>query len=214
MTTVMVMFIAGLDLRYLWAAAALGIFLAIGFTVMQPYRLSRVIDFLDPEHDVLAKVDPEGHILHYAKKTTSTSDPGYQQRQAKIAIGSGGAFGVGLMQGRQKMLYLPEAHTDFIYGVIGEETGFLGCTALLAGFVVVLWRGIRLYWHATDDFGRYLSLTVTLFVFVQALINISVVLHLAPNKGIPLPLISYGGSSLLSTLILLGMLLSVSEHAS
>jgi cell division protein FtsW len=213
-TTVMVMFIAGLDLRYLWAAAALGIFLAIGFTVMQPYRLSRVIDFLDPEHNVLAKVDPEGHILHYAKKTTSTSDPGYQQRQAKIAIGSGGAFGVGLMQGRQKMLYLPEAHTDFIYGVIGEETGFLGCTALLAGFVVVLWRGIRLYWYATDDFGRYLSLTVTLFVFVQALINISVVLHLAPNKGIPLPLISYGGSSLLSTLILLGMLLSVSEHAS
>ena len=214
LTTVMVMFIAGLDLRYLWAAAALGIFLGIAFVAMQPYRLSRVIDFLDPQHTALAKIDPEEHILHYAKKTTSTSDPGYQQRQAKIAIGSGGAVGVGLMQGRQKMLYLPEAHTDFIYGVIGEETGFLGCIALLAGFLVILWRGLRLYWFANDDFGRYLALTVTLFVFVQALINISVVLHLAPNKGIPLPLISYGGSSLLSTLILLGMLLSVSEHAS
>ena len=85
--------------------------------------------------------------------------------------------------------------------------------ALLAGFLVVLWRGMRLYWYAHDDFGRYLALSVTIFVFVQALINISVVLDLAPNKGIPLPLISYGGSSLLSTLLLLGMLLSVSEHA-
>ena len=104
------------------------------------------------------------------------------------------------MQGRQKMLYLPEAHTDFIYGVIGEETGFLGCIALLAGFLVFFGEGCGCIGMQTT-IGRYLALTVT-FVFVQALINISVVLHLAPNKGIPLPLISYGGSSLLSTLIL------------
>jgi cell division protein FtsW len=121
---------------------------------------------------------------------------------------------MGLMQGKQKMLYLPEAHTDMIYAVVGEETGFLGCAALLAGFVIVLWRGLRLYLHGHDDFGRYLALAVTVCVFTQALINISVVLDLGPTKGIPLPLISYGGSSLLSTLLLLGMLLSVSEHAS
>jgi cell division protein FtsW len=118
------------------------------------------------------------------------------------------------MQGKQKMLFLPEAHTDFIYAVVGEETGFLGCTALLAGFLIITWRGFRLYAYAHDDFGRYLALAVTACVVTQALINISVVLDLGPTKGIPLPLISYGGSSLLSTLLLLGMLLSVSEHAS
>jgi cell division protein FtsW len=114
------------------------------------------------------------------------------------------------MEGRQKMLFLPEAHTDFIYAVIGEETGFLGSAALLVGFVIVLWRGFRLYWFANDDFGRYLALSVTSCIVVQALINMSVVLDMIPNKGIPLPLVSYGGSSLLSTLLLLGMLLSVS----
>ena len=111
------------------------------------------------------------------------------------------------------MLFLPEAHTDFIYGVVGEETGLCGAALLLAGFVVVLWRGLRTYMRASDEFGRYLALSVTVCIVVQALINISVVLGLAPNKGIPLPFISYGGSSLLSSLLLMGMLLSVSEHA-
>src|SRR5205823_6162093 len=138
--------------------------------------------------------------LDYAKKTASTSDPGYQQRQAKIAIGSGGIVGLGLMESKQKMRYLPEAHTDFIYGVVGEETGLLGCALLLCGFLVVLWRGMWVYFHAADDFGRYLALSVTIVVVVQALINMTVVLDLVPNKGIPLPFISYGGSSLLSTL--------------
>lgn len=213
MMTAVVMFVAGLDTRYLWITAVLGVFLAIGFIAMKPYRLSRAIDFIDHDHKLLAKIDPNNHILHYAKQTASTSDPNYQQRQAAIAIGSGGLFGVGLMQGKQKMLYLPEAHTDFIYAVIGEETGFLGAIGLLAGFAVLLWRGLRLYYFAPDNFGRYLALAVTSCVGIQALINISVVLDLGPTKGIPLPLISYGGSSLLSTLLLLGMLLSVSEHA-
>lgn len=211
--TIVVMFAAGLDSRYLAAAGALGLLLGLVFIAMKPYRLSRAIDFVDPQHHLLAKLDPGEHILKYAKQTASTSDPGYQQRQAKIAIGSGGVVGVGLMEGKQKMLFLPEAHTDFIYAVIGEETGLLGSTALLAGFVIVLWRGFRLYWFANDDFGRYLALSVTSCIVVQALINMSVVLDMIPNKGIPLPLISYGGSSLLSTLLLLGMLLSVSEHA-
>ena len=116
------------------------------------------------------------------------------------------------MQSRQKILYLPEAQTDFIYGIVGEETGFLGSVALLLGFVIVLWRGLRTYARAADNFGRYLALSVTVCVVVQALINMSVVLDLVPNKGIPLPFMSYGGSSLLSTTLLMGMLLSVSEH--
>ena len=116
------------------------------------------------------------------------------------------------MQSRQKMLYLPEAQTDFIYGIVGEETGFLGTLILLAGFLIVLWRGLQTYFLASDNFGRYLALSVTVSVVIQALMNISVALGLMPNKGIPLPFISYGVSSLLSTLLCMGMLLSVSEH--
>ena len=170
-------------------------------------------NLLDKDHKLLAKLDPNGWILQHAKQTSSTSDPGYQQRQAKIAIGSGGVLGAGLMESKQKMLYLPEAQNDFIYAIVGEETGLLGSLLLLAAFMVVLWRGMRTYMRATDNFGRYLALSVSVCVVVQALINISVVLGLVPNKGIPLPFISYGGSSLLSTLLLMGMLLSVSEHA-
>ena len=117
------------------------------------------------------------------------------------------------MQGKQKLLYLPEAHTDFIYAVVGEELGLWGCTALLGGFLVIFWRGLRLFWVAPDDFGRYLALGLTASIVIQAFINMSVVLDLAPTKGIPLPMISSGGSSLLSTLMALGMLLSVSERA-
>ena len=117
------------------------------------------------------------------------------------------------MNGRQKILFLPEAHTDFIYAVVGEELGLSGCTAVLAGFLVILWRGFRLFWIAPDDFGRYLALGVTSSIVVQALINMSVVLDMGPTKGIPLPMISSGGSSLLSTLMCLGMLMSVSGRS-
>jgi len=211
-TTVAVIFVAGIEYRYLVICAVLGVLLGLGFIAMKPYRLARFIEFADKDHKILNKVDPGGRILAYAHQTASTSDPGYQQLQSKIAVGSGGLTGAGLMESKQKLLYLPEAHTDFIYGVIGEETGLLGSVLLLAGFLVVLWRGLRTYLRATDTFGRYLALSVTVCTVVQALINISVVLGLAPNKGIPLPFISYGGSSLLSSLLLMGMLLSVSEH--
>lgn len=212
-TTVAVIFVAGVEYRYLIACAVLGVLLGAGFIAMKPYRLARAIDFVDKDHKLLARIDAAGHILQYARKTASTSDPGYQQLQAKVAVGSGGVMGAGLMQSKQKMQFLPEAHTDFIFGIVGEETGFLGSTLLVIGFLVVLWRGVRTYVRATDNFGRYLALSVTICVVVQALINMSVVLDLVPNKGIPLPFISYGGSSLLSTLLLMGMLLSVSEHA-
>jgi cell division protein FtsW len=117
------------------------------------------------------------------------------------------------MQGKQKLLYLPEAHTDFIYAVVGEELGLIGTLSVLIGFIVILWRGVRATVLMPDDFGRYLALGVTTMLVVQAFMNISVVLGLLPNKGIPLPMISSGGSSLLSTLASLGILMNVSEHA-
>jgi cell division protein FtsW len=211
--TVAVMFVAGIERRYLALCAVLAMLLGIGFIVMKPYRLMRAIEFVDKDHKLLSSIDPHGRILEYAHETAATSDPGYQQLQAKIAVGSGGLTGAGLMESKQKLLYLPEAHTDFIYGVIGEETGFFGAALLIVGFAVVLWRGIRTFVRANDNFGRYLALSVTICVVVQALMNISVVLCLLPNKGIPLPFISSGGSSLLSTLLMMGILLSVSEHA-
>ena len=211
-TTLAVMFVAGIDYRYLAACVGLGLLLGLGFVAMKPYRLARAIEFIDKDHKLVNRFDPSGRVLGYAHQTASTSDPGYQQRQAKIAVGSGGFVGLGLMQSKQKMLYLPEAQTDFIYAIVGEETGLIGSLALLGGFVVVLWRGVRTYLHTDDNFGKYLALSVSVCVVIQALINISVVLDLLPNKGIPLPFISSGGSSLLSTLLLMGMLLSVSEH--
>jgi cell division protein FtsW len=212
MTTVAVIFVAGVDYRYLAICGILGILLGLGFIVMKPYRLARFIDFVDKNHHVLAKIDPNGHILQYAHKTASTSDPGYQQLQSKIAVGSGGLLGVGLMQSKQKMLFLPEAHTDFIYAIVGEETGFFGAALVVCAFLIILWRGMRTALRAGDNFGRYLALSATVCVLVQALINISVALDLLPNKGIPLPFITNGGSSLFSTLLLMGMLLSVSEN--
>ncbi|SRR5579884_1085562 len=213
LTSIAVIYVAGVELRYLVACAILAVILAAGAIAAKPYRLARVLEFVDKDHKLLAKIDPHGWLLEHSRQTGSTSDPGYQQRQAKIAIGSGGVLGAGLMQSKQKMLYLPEAQNDFIYAIVGEETGLFGSVLLLAAFLVLLWRGMRTYVRATDNFGRYLALSVTVCLVVQALINVSVVLGLLPNKGIPLPFISYGGSSLLSTLLLMGMLLSVSEHA-
>ncbi len=208
--TVAVMFVAGIERRYLIAAAVLAALLGMGFILMKPYRLMRAIEFVDKDHKLLASIDP-GQIL-VRSPDASTSDPGYQQLQAKIAVGSGGLTGAGPMQSKQK-LFLPEAHTDFIYGVVAEETGFLGATLLIIAFAVVLWRGVRTFVRANDNFGRYLAFSVTICIVVQALMNISVVLGVLPNKGIPLPFISSGGSSLLSTLLMMGILLSVSEHA-
>ncbi len=212
-TTLAVIFIAGVDIRYLAVCLAIcGVF-GLGAIAVKPYRLARVIDFADKDHKLLNRLDPKGRILAYSHKTASTSDPGYQQRQSKIAVGSGGVLGVGLMDSRQKMLFLPDAHTDFIYAIVGEETGMVGALLVLAGFVVILWRGIRTYIRAEDNFGKYLALAACTCVVVQALVNVSVVLDVLPNKGLPLPFISSGGTSLLSSLLLMGMLLSVSESA-
>ena len=212
-TAAVVFFVAGLQWRFCAIAAGCALIGLVFFIASQPYRVARLLGHFDPGFKIIARFDPQGHIQEYLHNSLTSRDTSYQAEQSQIAVGAGGALGAGLMQGKQKLLYLPEAHTDFIYAVVGEEAGFLGAAALLCGFVIVLWRGLRVALRANDNFGRYLALSVTVCVVVQALINISVVLDLAPTKGIPLPFISYGGSSLMSTLLLMGMLMSVSERA-
>ena len=212
-TAAVVFFVAGLEWRY---CAVVGILAFIGlviFIAVSPYRLARVVQFCDPQFKIVSMFDRQGRVKAQMEKSLTTRDTGYQSLMAKIAVGDGGPAGLGLMNGKQKLLYLPEAHTDFIYAVVGEELGILGAAGLLAAFGVIFWRGMRATWRVGDDFGRYLALGITVLVVVQGMINMSVVLGLMPTKGIPLPMISYGGSSLLSTLTLLGILMNVSEHA-
>jgi cell division protein FtsW len=211
--TAVTFFVAGLDLKYLVKVAPVAALLLLAGIAAKPYRVGRMIAMLDPEHRVLKQVDPNDWILTYVRSSGAPPDAAWQGQQAKIALGSGGWFGLGLMDGKQKLFYLPEPHTDFIYAVIGEELGLLGTAAVLVGFFVVLWRGYRTFLVAPDDFGRYLALGVTTMIVWQALFNLTVVTGLGPTKGIPLPMISYGGSSLLATLFLVGLLLSVSERS-
>jgi cell division protein FtsW len=187
------LFVAGLSLRYITTAALVALPAIYLLIVRVPYRLQRVQAFLTPGSD------PKGH--------------GFQLLQSLIAVGSGGFTGVGLMESRQKLFYLPEAHTDFIFAVICEELGFIGAMAMVSLFAVYGWRGFVAAMKAPDDFGRYLGMGITTMVVGQAMINLSVVLGLMPTKGIPLPFISYGGSSLLGMLLATGVLLNISQHA-
>jgi len=208
-----VFFVAGLELRYCAIAGTVALVGVCLFVVKEPYRLARVVKFFDPDFKIVEKFDPQGRVKARLQKSLTTRDTNYQLQQSKIAVGAGGVAGLGLMNGRQKLLYLPEAHTDFIYAVASEELGLIGSAGLLLGFFVILWRGWRTTFRVRDDFGRYLALGVTVVIVVQGLINISVVLGMMPTTGIPLPMISSGGSSLLSTLASLGILMNVSEHA-
>jgi cell division protein FtsW len=208
-----VFFVAGLEWRYVLIAAAVASVGVVLCIVMSPYRLARVVKFFDPQFTFIGKFDSQGKIKAQMEKSLATRDTNYQLQQSQIAVGAGGPFGVGLANSRQKLMYLPEAHTDFIYAVVGEELGLIGTVGLLIGFGLIFWRGLRATVRMPDDFGRYLALGVTVVIVVQGMINISVVLGMMPTKGIPLPMISYGGSSLLSTLTLLGILMNVSEHA-
>jgi cell division protein FtsW len=186
-------FTAGLSYGY-FIGSALIVAPAIAFlAISSSYRVRRLLTFWDPWKDPLGD--------------------GFQIIQSLIAVGTGGLQGRGLMQGVQKLFYLPEPHTDFIYAVIAEELGLLGTLLTLACFCVIAWRGIRIARRAPDAFGSFVALGLTTMVVAQALINISVVLSMMPTKGIPLPLVSSGGSSLLITLVGLGVLLNVSQHA-
>jgi len=212
-----VFFVAGVGWKPSLVAGLIGLAGVAAFVCVEPYRLGRVVRFFDPNFTRLEKIDPggriEARIESHMDQSLATHDTNYQLEQSKIAVGAGGLLGLGLMNGRQKLLFLPEAHTDFIYAVVGEELGVVGSAGLLLGFVVIFWRGLRTAYRMGDDFGRYLALGATVIVVAQALLNMSVVLGMMPTKGIPLPMVSYGGSSLLSTLALLGILMNVAEHA-
>ena len=189
--TVMI-FAAGLNYSYILGAALVAL-PTIGVVVMSSdYRRRRVIAFLDPWEDPLGA--------------------GFQSIQSLIAVGTGGVWGRGLMNGVQKLFFLPEPHTDFIYAVISEELGLIGASAVLICFLVITWRGLRIALRAPDTFGAFLALGLTTMVAVQALVNISVVVGLMPTKGIALPFLSFGGSSLLINLLGMGILLNVSQH--
>ncbi len=158
-----------------------------------PYRRARFFAFLNPN------ADPQG--------------AGFQIIQSLIAVGTGGLTGLGLMNGKQKLFFLPAPHTDYIFAVTAEELGFTGALILITLFGLYFWRGWRAAMEAPDEFGRYLAAGLTITVVCQALINLSVVLAMVPPKGIPLPFLSYGGSSLFFTLASTGILLNVSQRA-
>ena len=212
-TATVVFFVAGLRWRYCAIACGGALVGLVFFIASQPYRVARIVGYVDRDFSLIGRFDPDGRIQQYLHKSLTSRDTGYQSEQSKIAVGAGGVLGAGLMQGKQKLLYLPEAHTDFIYAVVSEEMGLVGSAGVLLAFLLISWRGLRAAVRMPDDFGRYLALGVTTIVVVQSFMNISVVLGMMPTKGIPLPLISSGGSSLLSTLASLGILMSVSEHA-
>lgn len=212
-TVAVVFFVAGLERRYCAIALSVAALGVVFLVASKPYRLARIVHYFDPKDAIVDRIDSSGRIKAYLNQSLTSRDTNYQAEQSKIAVGAGGPAGLGLMQGKQKLLYLPEAHTDFIYAVVGEELGLIGTLSVLIGFIVILWRGVRATVLMPDDFGRYLALGVTTMLVVQAFMNISVVLGLLPNKGIPLPMISSGGSSLVSTLASLGILMNVSEHA-
>lgn len=205
---------SGVKLKYFAIGGLAAMVFLAAIVWHKPYRINRIIGHSKFVSDYIANLDSGSEWKRHLKLSMATGDSGYQARQSVIAVGAGGAFGRGPMQGIQKHYYLPEPHTDFIFAVVGEEFGLLGTTGVLTGFLVLLWRGTRLAWLAPDDYSRLLALGVTVSIVLQALINLSVVLDLGPTKGIPLPMISYGGSSLLSTLLSLGLLLSVSGHTS
>ena len=183
------LYLAGARLSHLGACAMAAGFVLAGMVVFAPWRMKRIAAFWDP--------------------FAAAKGAGYQLIQSLLAIGRGGLAGLGLGEGKQKLFYLPEPHTDFIYAVVGEELGLLGALCVVAAFVVLFWRGLQIAARCADPFGALLAAGVTFLVAAQAFLNMAVATGLLPTTGIPLPLISLGGSSMVSTLIALGMLISV-----
>ena len=191
-TTFGMLFVAGARVSYIILAMLAAAPIAYHSVVGTPWRMQRFLAYFNPE------AFAHGHA--------------YQFIQAQIAMGSGGMFGVGLGQSHQALGYMPEAHNDFILAPIGEEIGFIGVAVVLALFVILMWRGIRAALGARDVYGGYLAFGITLMFGMQALFNASVILGIVPNKGITLPLVSYGGSSLTVTMFLIGIVLNVGHR--
>lgn len=186
------LWLAGSRLRYFLLLGAAAVPLLAGLALSAGYRRARVLSFLRPEADPLGS--------------------GFQAIQSLIAIGAGGWTGTGLGGSRQKLFFLPYPHSDFIFAIVGEELGFLGAAGVVACFGIVAWRGLRAARRAPDAFAAFLAAGATAMIVIQAAINVSVVLALAPTKGIPLPFVSYGGSSLVASWIAAGLILNVSQH--
>jgi cell division protein FtsW len=188
-----ILYVAGMRLRY-FAYAFGASLLPLYFLIFHvAFRRDRILAFMNP----------------YAERQKA----GFHLIQSLIAVGTGGITGTGLMEGKQKLFYLPEPHTDFIFAVTAEELGLLGAMFVVTLFAIFLWRGMRASWRTEDVFGRYLAVGITSMVVLQAFINMSVVLGLMPTKGIPLPLVSYGGSSIFVTLACVGVLLNITKQA-
>jgi cell division protein FtsW len=186
------LWLAGVRLRLFLIGAAGALPLLAALTFSAGYRRARLLSFLRPDADPLGA--------------------GFQAMQSLIAVGAGGLYGNGLGASRQKLFFLPYPHTDFIFAIIGEELGLLGSLGLIACFMVIGWRGLRAARRAPEPFGAFLAAGATAMIVVQAAINVSVVLGLMPTKGIPLPFVSYGGSSLVASWIAGGLILNVSQH--
>ena len=188
---VVMMLVAGCKFRHFLTAGSILIPIVIVLVVLEPYRLQRVLTFLDPWQD-------------------ATGD-GWQVIQSLYAIGSGGLFGVGLGDSTQKYLYIPEPHNDFIFSIIGEELGFLGCTLIILLFAVFIWRGILIAMKSPDMFGSLMAVGITALIAIQVIINIAVVTSSMPATGMPLPFFSYGGTALFIILCEMGVLLNISR---
>lgn len=213
LTSGVMLLISGISWKnMLQGGALLGVLCAV-LVLSEPFRVLRLVAVFDPDHKLIAMIDRDGSIEARLAKSKAPKDMRYQAEQSKIAIGSRGWRGLGLMQGRHKIAYLPESHNDFIFAVIAEETGFGGCLAVLGVYLVIFWRGLQVFLRSSETFGRYVALGVVSCVMLQALINMSVALDMGPTKGLPLPLVSYGGSAMIGTLLAFGLLLSVSDHA-
>jgi cell division protein FtsW len=187
----LMLFMAGTRLRYLFSLLVLSVPLLYILVMSEEYRRQRFLAFFDPWKDA--------------------SGSGFQIIQSFLAMGSGGLTGVGLGEGRQEFLFLPEPHTDFIFAVIGEQFGFIGALLVVAAFALFFYRGMLISIRSVEPFGRYLALGLTGMISLQALINFGVVVGLLPTKGLPLPMVSYGGSSMMMTLISVGILLNISK---
>jgi cell division protein FtsW len=192
MVTFTMLFVAGLRKKFLFLSVLALIPFITAAIMGAEYRTRRIIAFLDPWQD--------------------PSNAGFQAIQSFYAFGRGGYWGTGLGASHQKLFYLPEAHTDFIFSVIGEELGFLGTTAIVLLFSILIWRGFTIACQAKDPFGTHLATGLTLLIGFQAFINLGVTVGLLPTKGLTLPLISMGGSSMLITMLSIGVLLNISEQ--
>ncbi|MBP2632198.1 MAG: ftsW 1 [Firmicutes bacterium] len=190
-TVFVLLFIAGARIWHLTSLTAVGVVGIVVAILAEPYRLKRLIAFNDPWADPL--------------------DTGYHIIQSLYAIGSGGLFGVGLGRSREKFLYLPEPHTDFIFSILGEELGLIGTTTILVLFFLFAWRGFKIAMSAADVYGSILAAGITTMILVQALMNIAVVTASMPVTGIPLPFLSFGGSALIFTMAGVGILLNISK---